>query len=129
MPRDAPAAQPGGTRETPQELWIVDTDVHVHEDPGELAAYAEPPWDVALREIAKVEERYLDLPALSPRAEFQIPWPGGSNRPQVVETAAAMRTSEARSSRDHGQCIALADIRLSTYEVRVSEAGEIRVVV
>ena len=29
MPRDAPAAQPGGTRETPEELWIVDADVHV----------------------------------------------------------------------------------------------------
>ena len=45
---------------------------------------------MALREIAKVEERYLDLPGMSPRAEFRIPWPGGSNRPQVVETAEAM---------------------------------------
>jgi len=38
VPRDAPAAQPGGTRETPEELWIVDADVHVHQDLGELAA-------------------------------------------------------------------------------------------
>ena len=55
-------------RETPADIWIVDADVHVHEDPAELAEYAAPPWDVALREIAKVEERYLDLPAMSPRA-------------------------------------------------------------
>ncbi len=79
------------TRETLESLYVVDADVHVHEDPEELAEYAEPPWDVALREIAKVEERYLDLPAMSPRAEFRIPWPGGSNRPQIVTTAAALR--------------------------------------
>ena len=79
------------TRETLESLYVVDADVHVHEDPAELAEYAEPPWDVALREIAKVEERYLDLPAISPRAEFRIPWPGGSNRPQIVTSPAAMR--------------------------------------
>ena len=49
-------------RETLETLLVVDADVHVHEDPAELAEYAEPPWDVALREIAKVDERYLDLP-------------------------------------------------------------------
>ena len=48
------------TRETLAELYVVDADVHVHEDVAELAEHAEPPWDVALREIAKVEERYLD---------------------------------------------------------------------
>ena len=79
------------TRETLAELYVVDADVHVHEDVAELAEHAEPPWDVALREIAKVEERYLDLPAMSPRAEFRIPWPGGSNRPQVVGSPGVMR--------------------------------------
>ena len=78
-------------RERLADLFVVDADVHLHEDPAELAEFAEPPWDVALREIAKVEERYLDLPGLSPRAEYRIPWPGGSNRPQTVATAAAMR--------------------------------------
>ena len=127
MPRDAPAAQPGGTRETPAELWIVDADVHVHEDPGELAAYAEPPWDVALREIAKVEERYLDLPAMSPRAEFRIPWPGGSNRPQIVETAAAMRSeldalhvNEAVLFPDH--LLSLAMVRDPAFAVALAHA-------
>src|SRR5262245_11660143 len=80
-----------GRRDTLETLFVFDADVHVYEDPAELAEYAPPPWDVALREIAKVEERYLDLPAISPRAEYRIPWPGGSNRPQTVSTAAAMR--------------------------------------
>jgi predicted TIM-barrel fold metal-dependent hydrolase len=62
----------------------------VHESPGELADHADGPWDVSLREIAKVPERYLDLPAMSPRAEFRNPWPGGSNRPQIVTCARDM---------------------------------------
>src|SRR3954454_9124220 len=48
------------------ELLIVDADVHVHESPGGLAPYCDPPWDVALRSIADVPERYLDIPGFSP---------------------------------------------------------------
>ena len=48
------------------ELLIVDADVHVHESPGALAPYCDPPWDVALRTIADVPERYLDIPGFSP---------------------------------------------------------------
>lgn len=127
MPRDVPAKQPGRTRETPATLWIVDADVHVHEDPSELAEYAEPPWTVALREIAKVEERYLDLPGMSPRAEFRIPWPGGSNRPQVVETAEAMRreldalhVNEAVLFPDH--LLSLAMVRDPAFAVALASA-------
>ncbi len=80
-----------GRRETLETLRIVDVDVHVHEDPAELAEYADPPWDVALREIAKVEERYLDLPGMSPRAEYRVPFPGGSNRRQIATSAREMR--------------------------------------
>jgi len=86
-----PAETAPATRETLADIFVVDADVHLHEDPAELAEYADPPWDTALREIAKVEERYLDLPAMSPRAEFRIPWPGGTNRPQVVPSPDAMR--------------------------------------
>ena len=86
-----PAETAPATRETLADIFVVDADVHLHEDPAELAEYADPPWDTALREIAKVEERYLDLPAMSPRAEFRIPWPGGTNRPQVVSSPDAMR--------------------------------------
>jgi predicted TIM-barrel fold metal-dependent hydrolase len=81
----------GRRRETLEDILVVDADVHVHERPEELAEYAEGPWDVALREIAKIEERYLDLPGMSPRAEYRIPWPGGPNRIQKAETAADLR--------------------------------------
>jgi predicted TIM-barrel fold metal-dependent hydrolase len=81
-----------GGREPLEDLYIVDADVHIHEDPSEIADYAEPPWDVGLREIAKIPERYLDLPGMSPRAEFRVPFPGGSNRSQIVSSAAEMRT-------------------------------------
>jgi predicted TIM-barrel fold metal-dependent hydrolase len=89
MPAESGAAD--HRRETLEDIYILDADVHVHERPAELADYARAPWDVTLREIAKIPERYLDLPGMSPRAEFRTPWPGGSNRPQTVETAAEMR--------------------------------------
>lgn len=79
------------SRETLEQLTVVDVDVHVHEDPAALADYADSPWDVGLREIAKVEERYLDLPGISPRAEYRVPFPGGSNRRQTVESARELR--------------------------------------
>jgi predicted TIM-barrel fold metal-dependent hydrolase len=83
--------RPARQRETLADTFVVDADVHVHEDPAELAEYAESPWDVALREIATVEERYLDLPGMSPRAEYRVPFPGGSNRRQIVTSAREMR--------------------------------------
>ena len=86
-----PNAAAASDRETLETLTIVDVDVHVHEDPAQLAEYADPPWDVGLREIAKVEERYLDLPGLSPRAEYRVPFPGGSHRRQVATSAREMR--------------------------------------
>ena len=48
------------------DLLIVDADVHVHESPGALAPYCDEPWDVALRNVADVPERYLDIPGFSP---------------------------------------------------------------
>jgi predicted TIM-barrel fold metal-dependent hydrolase len=48
------------------DLLIVDADVHVHESPGGLAPYCDAPWDVALRNVADVPERYLDIPGFSP---------------------------------------------------------------
>ena len=67
-PRMAVDSQPArGARRSPlSELLIVDADVHVHESPGELAPYCDPPWDVALRNVADVPERYLDIPGFSP---------------------------------------------------------------
>jgi hypothetical protein len=86
------ATVPAPARETLEDVYVVDADVHIHEDPAALAEYADPPWDVGLREIAKVDERYLDLPGMTPRAEFRVPFPGGSNRRQIVTSAAELRS-------------------------------------
>jgi hypothetical protein len=67
-PITANPGSPSGVRDTLETIFIVDVDVHVHADPEEMADYASYPWEVALREIAKVPERYLDLPGMSPRA-------------------------------------------------------------
>ena len=62
--RASPAVQ---ARRAPlSDLLIVDADVHVHESPGALAPYCDEPWDVALRNVADVPERYLDIPGFSP---------------------------------------------------------------
>lgn len=87
----APGEAPTRRRETLADLFVVDADVHVHEAPAELSEYAEKPWDVALREIATVAERYLDLPGISPRAEYRVPFPGGSNRRQIATCARELR--------------------------------------
>ncbi|MDQ6634341.1 MAG: amidohydrolase [Gemmatimonadota bacterium] len=87
----SPREAGSGRRETLADLFVVDADVHVHEDPVELAEYADPPWDVGLREIARVGERYLDLPGISPRAEYRVPFPGGSNRRQIATSAPELR--------------------------------------
>ena len=87
----SPGEARANRRETLAELFVLDADVHVHEDPAGLAEYADAPWDVGLREIATVQERYLDLPGISPRAEYRVPFPGGSNRRQIAASAAEMR--------------------------------------
>jgi len=84
------AAERSG-RETLATTFILDGDVHLNEPPAELAEYAEAPWDLGLREIAKTSGLYLALPGMAPRAEYRVPWPGGQNRSQIVTAAADMR--------------------------------------
>jgi predicted TIM-barrel fold metal-dependent hydrolase len=84
------------------DMFIVDGDIHVHESPAELAEYATDPWDVALREIAKIPERYMDLPGLSPNADFGIPFPGGAERTMFVTTATEMREKLTELHIDRG---------------------------
>lgn len=45
---------------------VVDIDIHVHEDPVELASFAEMPWKRALLALGEFPEHNLDLPGLSP---------------------------------------------------------------
>ena len=80
-----------------------------------------------LREIAKVDERYLDLPAISPRAEFRDPVPGGSNRRQIVTSPAGCAASlhqlsvnEAVLFPDH--LLSLAMVRDPEFAVRLARS-------
>ena len=73
------AAERSG-RETLATTFILDGDVHLNEPPAELAEYAEAPWDLGLREIAKTSGLYFALPGMAPRAEYRVPWPGGVER-------------------------------------------------
>ena len=89
------------------ELLIVDADVHVHESPGALAPYCDAPWDVALRNVADVPERYLDIPGFSPggdgtlTARFPTVPRGDADGPHARadgRRAAARSTSTSRCS-------------------------------
>jgi uncharacterized protein len=80
------------------ELLIVDTDVHVHESPGALAPYCDPPWDVALRAVADVPERYLDIPGFSPGGDGTLTarFPTSHEATRMVHTPEQM-VSELRA--------------------------------
>src|ERR1700743_2023701 len=84
------AAMPGRTPLS--ELLIVDADVHVHESPGALAPYCDPPWDVALRAVEDVPERYLDIPGFSPGGDSTLParLPTGHEGARMVHTPRQM---------------------------------------
>jgi uncharacterized protein len=79
-------------REPLADLLIVDADVHVHESPGGLAPYCDGPWDVALRNVADVPERYLDIPGFSPGGDGTLTakFPSGHEGTRMVHDAAQM---------------------------------------
>jgi predicted TIM-barrel fold metal-dependent hydrolase len=74
------------------DLLIVDSDVHVHESPGALAPYCDAPWDVALRNVADVPERYLDIPGFSPGGDGTLTarFPTSHEATRMVHTPAQM---------------------------------------
>ena len=74
------------------DLLIVDADVHVHESPGALAPYCDEPWDVALRNVADVPERYLDIPGFSPGGDGTLTarFPTSHEAARMVHTAEQM---------------------------------------
>lgn len=75
------------------DLFIVDSDVHVHETPAELVAYCDVPWAKALEAISAIPERYLDIPGFSPGESgggYQAKFPSGSDGPRLVTTRRQM---------------------------------------
>jgi predicted TIM-barrel fold metal-dependent hydrolase len=78
-----------------QDILVVDTDVHVHESPGELAPYADMPWRVALENIADYPETYLDIPSFSPGisdGSYQAKFPTAHEGARKVLDKEQMRT-------------------------------------
>jgi uncharacterized protein len=74
-------------------LLIVDTDVHVHESPGELAPYCDLPWRVALEHMASLPETYLDIPGFSPGVSdgsYQARFPTTHEGARMVTTPEQM---------------------------------------
>src|SRR3954465_10980295 len=92
MDADTSTAPERARRIPLSDLLIVDTDVHVHESPGELAPYCDAPWDVALRNVADVPERYLDIPGFSPGSDGTPParFPSGHEAARMVHTPEQM---------------------------------------
>jgi predicted TIM-barrel fold metal-dependent hydrolase len=87
----APAAAPARP-EPLADLLVVDTDVHVHESPAALAEHIEMPWRVSLEHLAKVPERYLDLPGFSPGSgALEAPFPSGHEAARAVHDPKQMR--------------------------------------
>ena len=81
------------TRESLEDILVVDVDVHVHEIPSEMAAYCDMPWRKSLQRIgAMPDDRYLDLPGFSPgNSAFSAPYPGGHDAARVVTSPEQMR--------------------------------------
>ena len=93
-------------RRTPlSDLLIVDADVHVHESPGALAPYCDGPWDVALRNVADVPERYLDIPGFSPGGDGTLTarFPTSHEAARMVHTPEQM-VAELRRSTSTSRC-------------------------
>ena len=88
------------------ELLIVDADVHVHESPGALAPYCDPPWDVALRSVADVPERYLDIPGFSPGGDGTLTarFPTSHEATRMVHTPEQMVERAAARSASTWRC-------------------------
>jgi len=88
-------AQRTEKRESLEEIFIVDCDVHVHETPRGLIPYCDMPWSKALEAIQDVPERYLDLPGFSPGESgggYQAKFPTGHDALRMVHTPDQMRS-------------------------------------
>jgi len=81
-------------RESLSDVLIVDTDIHVHERPGDLAPYCDMPWRKALENIADAPEGYLDIPGFSPGVSdgsYQAKFPTAHEGARMVWTPEQMR--------------------------------------
>ncbi len=94
MATGGPSTQvmPAGADGSATQLKVIDADLHGHEDVAALADYTVNPWSVTLKEIASFPDRHTDLPGISPKADYGLPFPGGMNRSKITTDPKAMLT-------------------------------------
>ena len=84
------------SRLTLDDVFVLDADVHAHEQPDKIVEYVDPPWRAAVANVAKVPHRYLNIPGWSTSAVYQLPGSGlpssrGKAREEIVWSAEQMR--------------------------------------
>ncbi len=66
------------TRDTLENVLVVDTDVHINDTPQALMPYCDMPWQKSLEVLSNVPQRTLDIPAFSAGlGSLCAPFPGG----------------------------------------------------
>ncbi|MSP11643.1 MAG: amidohydrolase [Chloroflexi bacterium] len=73
-----------------ESIRIIDVDVHVHENPKEMAPYCDMPWRKSLEMMEEEPGRYIDIPGFAPSLRLDPPFPGGATARKIF-TAAQMR--------------------------------------
>lgn len=73
-----------------ESVYVVDVDVHLHEQPKEMAPYCDMPWRKSLEIMEEEPGRYNDIPGFSTGPRLDPPFPGGSPA-RKVHTASQMR--------------------------------------
>ena len=82
-------------RPTLKDVLVIDTDVHAHESPEQLAPYVDSEWRLAFENLRVLQRRYLDLPGFCPNNApdllgATLPAPRGA-RIETVLSAQQMR--------------------------------------
>jgi uncharacterized protein len=111
---------------TTADYPVFDADVHIHEEPRELAEFAEGTLRQAL-EAHKAPERWLDTPGLSPLTAFDPPLGEDPARElHVVRDPATLRADLAELGASgallfSGRLLGTAGRQDATYPVRIAQ--------
>jgi nitrite reductase/ring-hydroxylating ferredoxin subunit len=106
QPIAAEGAPNSPARDTLETTFVVDVDVHLHESPTEMAAYASDPC-CATYTVTTPTTPSIDLKLSRIHTGEVITWPWHS-----------------LEFHEHtGQCIALPSIKLRRFKVRATDAG------
>lgn len=111
-----------------QGMNVVDVDVHINDRPQALLPYCELPWRKTLEHLAKLPQRYLDIPSYAPSIN---PWPsfpqGTGARRMQVNSADQLRKDLDQLGVNVGllfpdHLLLLATLKRSEYAVAVARA-------